>query len=361
MKLISRRVCLALALPVCLFWNRPVIAADAAGTAPAAPAATVVIEPAGVMDIGSVLSTEVREIKFQLVNRSDKPVKIINMRAACACTVPRAVPTDPIPPGGKVELAVQFTVAKVKAGAFERSATIELENSPVPVVTFQFKGTAVSAYLIKPGPEVTLPHVKTPDETWETKVQITGTLPNGQRLRLDKPAAGARLITELKETAPSAYELTVTPKLPQAPGAFVEELKLPVLEPAGVPPITVRFHGQVGTVLGVQGRVMHLWKGAIAKPVIRTVVLYQTPPDAVPVKGKAAREAVPAGEITVKVPPGVTAAVKEGTNSTAVRLTFAPEILVAGKPGTVDIVTKCCGTETLTYQVMTGAPPQFEE
>lgn len=238
MNLISRRACVALLLPGCLLWNLPAVAAG--------DAATVAVEPAGVVDLGNVLSTEVRHVTFKVVNKTDKPIKIAQVRATCACTVPKEPPADPVPPGGSVELSIELTGAKLTQGPFDRSVTIVLGGAPVPFLTFQFEGKMVEPIVIRPGRQIRLPPAKTPDEAWETKVQITGNFPKGQQLRLDQPVAGERLLAELKETAPSAYELTVRPKLPQPMGQYSEEIKIPVLEPKDFAPLIIRGAGQVG-------------------------------------------------------------------------------------------------------------------
>jgi len=350
---ISRRARLALLLPVCLFWNRSLVAAEGAGT--------VELEPAGVMQLGNVFSSEVRELKFAVVNKTDKPIRIAGIRATCSCTVPKAPSKEPVPPGGRAELSLQFIGAKVKEGPFERTAVVALEDAPVPSVLFEFKGTLVEPVSVVPGREVRLPAAKTPDDTWESKVQIRGHLPNEQRLVLVNPPAGERLITDLKETAPSAYELTVTPKLPQAKGVFTEDVKLPVREPAGMPPVVIRFQGQVGTVLSIQGRNVRVWRSSSGTPVTRTIPLSQLSPLAPRTPGKPQPQtAIPPGEVTIKTPPGVTAVVHELRGRSTLKLTFSPEVLQPGARGAVQVQTKCCGDATVTYEVMNEMLPEEE-
>lgn len=346
---ISRSACLALALPLCLFWNPSLLAAEGPGT--------VELDPAGVVDLGNVLSTEVRHVTFKVVNKTDKPIKVTQVRATCACTVPKEPPADPVLPGASVELSLDLTGAKLPQGPFARSVTIVLGSAPVPFLTFQFKGNMVEPIVVRPGRQIRLPPAKTPDDAWETKVHITANLPKGQQLRLDKPVAGERLLAEMKETAPSAYELTVRPKLPQAMGQYIEEITIPVLEPKDFAPLIIRGAGQVGPVLSVAGGTIKVRQGTDGQPVTKTLSLYQLLPIAPSSIGTMPpRDRVLPSEITVKTPPGVTATVEESRNRTRLTLTFSPELQPDAR-GVVEVQSKCCGNASINFVVIDRNAP----
>ena len=343
----SRHTCLALLLSGCLFWTCSLLAAEGAPT--------VVLDPAGTMQLGNVVGDEVRHITFKVVNKTDKPITVTALRATCSCTVAKEPPADPVPPGGSVELSLDLSAAKVADGLFERSATVLLAGAPMPFIMFHFQGNKVQPIEIHPGRQIQLPPAKTPDEAWESKVQITGNLLNGQQLRLDKPVAGERLLAEMKETAPSAYEVTVRPKLPQAMGQYSEEIKIPVLEPKDLAPIILRGNGQVGAVLSVSGGTVKVWKGTAGQPAIKTLSLYQLLPVAPSSPGgMSPRTWVPSSEVTVKTPPGVTAVVQDVQKRTRLTLTFSPD-LPPDTRGIVEIQTKCCGNASVNFVVMGDA------
>ena len=59
-------------------------------------------------DFGEVTEGEKVEHTFKFENTGTEPLVITNVQVTCGCTTPKGWPRDPIAPGKKAELVVQF-------------------------------------------------------------------------------------------------------------------------------------------------------------------------------------------------------------------------------------------------------------
>src|SRR5581483_3487229 len=59
-------------------------------------------------DFGDVFQGEKVERIFKFTNSGTEPLVITNVEVTCGCTTPKGWPRDPINPGGKGEITVQF-------------------------------------------------------------------------------------------------------------------------------------------------------------------------------------------------------------------------------------------------------------
>jgi len=314
---------------------------------------TIVTEPAGIMELGNVLVDEVRDLKFGIVNRTAKPVVVSRVRAGCACTLPQEPPRAALPPGGKAQIGLRFVAAKVSEGAFERSAIVELADAPVGSVTLTFRGTVVRAISVRPAREVTLLPNDAATATWEQVFQVRSNLAGGPRLRLGAPVTSARLVAVLRETAASAFEVTVRPQQPLPRGRIDEAIRLPVLEPAGHEPLLLRILGQNGPMLLAIPASVRVADDGSGNPLSASVTLFQVPPlgGSPPTSFRASRKGVAVADITCTLPPGVTVAPTEQGTSTVLRFTFESEVVKAGGEGKFEIGTGCCGNLALPYAI----------
>jgi len=62
-------------------------------------------------DFGEVIAGEKVEHTFRFSNTGSEPLVITNVQVTCGCTTPKGWPRDPIPPGKRAELVVQFNSA----------------------------------------------------------------------------------------------------------------------------------------------------------------------------------------------------------------------------------------------------------
>lgn len=352
-----------------LFLTARGMALDVApGVAPPAPvpaAAGVVLEPAGPVDLHDMLSGEVRDLKFKVVNKTDKPIRIARLRVSCSCTIAEEPSKDPIAPGASSEVKVRLLGAKLKNGPFERSVMVEFADAPVPMLQWSFKGVLLKGITVLPTRDLRLKYTESTEDKWERVLQIVGSLPDGQRLRLGTPVEHPRYALDLKELEPSKYQLTVRPRLPQSKGRILDEIRLPVLEPAKHEPIVIRVYGQIGPLLRANPKVVVLHKSDATATINRDVVFYKAPPvDGNLVAAMSSREGIPATSMKVVTPPGITYSLREATKSTVLTLGFTPAVFHATGKGRIEVQTDCCGGVVLQYVVTdptaVDAPPALD-
>ena len=62
-------------------------------------------------DFGEIIAGEKVEHTFRFSNTGTEPLVITNVQVTCGCTTPKGWPRDPIAPGKKADLIVQFNSA----------------------------------------------------------------------------------------------------------------------------------------------------------------------------------------------------------------------------------------------------------
>jgi len=62
-------------------------------------------------DFGEIVAGDKVEHTFKFSNKGTEPLVITNVQVTCGCTTPKGWPRDPIAPGKKAELVVQFNSA----------------------------------------------------------------------------------------------------------------------------------------------------------------------------------------------------------------------------------------------------------
>ncbi len=89
-------------------------------------------------DFGAISEGEVVEHTFSFTNTGEAPLIIQSASASCGCTVP-SYSKDPVPAGGKGEIAVRFN-SKGKKGNQAPTITITANTYP-KVLKLRLKGT----------------------------------------------------------------------------------------------------------------------------------------------------------------------------------------------------------------------------
>lgn len=83
-------------------------------------------------DFGTIKQGDSPETVFKFTNTGNEPLIIENAKGSCGCTVPDW-PKDPIAPGGKGEIKVQFNSAG-KSGDQSKSVTLTANTEPLNTV-----------------------------------------------------------------------------------------------------------------------------------------------------------------------------------------------------------------------------------
>lgn len=93
-----------------------------------------------VVDLGAIPLGESREVRVEAVNRSDKPLVVLDAYTSCQCT--RVVwDRKPVPPGGKSGFDVRFTAEQ--PGTFFKKIAVR-HSAGAKVVTFAIQGVVTS-------------------------------------------------------------------------------------------------------------------------------------------------------------------------------------------------------------------------
>jgi hypothetical protein len=74
-------------------------------------------------DFGDIYQGDKVEHTFKFVNAGKQPLVLTNVQVTCGCTTPKGWPRDPIMPGDKAEIVVQFDSAN-KIGRQNKVVTV---------------------------------------------------------------------------------------------------------------------------------------------------------------------------------------------------------------------------------------------
>lgn len=83
------------------------------------------------------------DTEFRMLNEGDRPVRILDARATCGCTVPKFDRTD-IAPGDTTVLRVSYN-ASGRPGKFEKYVYVKTSDSPQEQRTLTVKGVVIGA------------------------------------------------------------------------------------------------------------------------------------------------------------------------------------------------------------------------
>ena len=81
-----------------------------------------------VFDFGKMKAGDVVKHNFNFTNTGSNPLVISEAHGSCGCTIP-SYPKEPIPPGGKAAIEVQFN-SSGKAGMQNKTVTITANTVP---------------------------------------------------------------------------------------------------------------------------------------------------------------------------------------------------------------------------------------
>ena len=83
-------------------------------------------------DFGDMTAGDVVHHTFTFTNTGTNPLLITNAIGSCGCTVP-TYPKEPIPPGGKAAIEVQFN-SSGKEGLQNKTITVSANTEPATTV-----------------------------------------------------------------------------------------------------------------------------------------------------------------------------------------------------------------------------------
>jgi hypothetical protein len=113
--------------------------ADAQNTVLGEGAALSIEKPT--FEFGTIYEGDKVQHVFKFINSGNKPLIITNVEVTCGCTIPKGWPRDPIMPGDRAELQVQFNSAS-KVGKQSKVLTI-VSNSATGNTQLTISATVV--------------------------------------------------------------------------------------------------------------------------------------------------------------------------------------------------------------------------
>lgn len=330
---------------------------EAAAEKTAAPVFPLSVGEDWHLQAGTLYDLDVTRLPFKIVNTSGQAVKYLGMRMNCNCmTVAKDEPGRVLQAGESIDAAVDVDPAKLpNVKKLNRIFYIEAEGfeDPQRVVVL---GTIVDSAVVEPAEVMDLAEFAGVDIPWKRTFTIANNNPNiaDADFVLEPPAQpGRQFETELKQTAPGKYTLTVSPKLPMKNGKFHEVIGMHI---AGRPIDAKVRVGITGTVQGYALRSID--SRAFAQRSIlregRNCVLefplqfqHRLPRRQSPYKWSMKTRRLPAAveelaainadpqgfieklrqNITFSLPEYVKAELLSGDNSMTLKLTFLPEFL----------------------------------
>ncbi len=90
-------------------------------------------------DLGKVESSDLITLNFEIINNSNKDIKIVSKAKSCGCTN-FVLPSDKLKAKSHTVVNVDFDPTKV-SGDFEKSVFFRLDNGKI--LLFKFSGTVV--------------------------------------------------------------------------------------------------------------------------------------------------------------------------------------------------------------------------
>jgi len=83
-------------------------------------------------DFGDIMKGDVVSYSFKFTNTGSNPLIISNAHGSCGCTIP-SYPKEPIPPGGKATIEVQFDSAG-REGLQSKNISVTANTNPPQTV-----------------------------------------------------------------------------------------------------------------------------------------------------------------------------------------------------------------------------------
>lgn len=223
---------------------------------------------------GDIWENGQRDFDLVLRNLSAEPLHIVEVVAACTCTVAESIPNGKtIPPLGEWKTRVSLQAEKLGFGEFKRDIVFNVHQyAPVRLT---FTGHVRQAFVLNPGKELAVPSVRDAGEPWEMTVRIAAAAAIPEQLVLEEAPDDryfALTLVPVPDGTP-AYSLRIAPKNSLPYGPLKHTLRLPVRAPSYLSHVQFTLTGTVATRVQFQPRKIVLTpdRFAGAAPAVVTV------------------------------------------------------------------------------------------
>ena len=311
------------------------------GTAKPAVTATVRVEPAGILQLGTLQPASApRRLTFTLLNDGPGMVTIRQVRAGCSCSAVSGYAREPVPAGGRTVVTLELDAGKLQDGRFERGATVVFAPPGAPV-TLRFAGEVWRPFAVAPRRDLYLGMLRSRETPWRAVFDLEARPVNGVLARPGTPVTAGPGVTArlLPSGRDGLYRLEVTGTPPLPLGPFLAEVRLPLAAPAGLMEERVTVRGRIGPELFGLPPVLTLPAGS---------AVAVTRPVAVSFRDTAEQD-VKVEELRFTTPPGVRATARPAEHGAIVDLTFSPAVLQTPALGQVEVATPRSAPLILRY------------
>lgn len=177
----------------------------------AQPKATIALRT---HNFGEVWSTETLMHSFKISNTGQAPLKILQVKPACGCTVAGSYPRE-IAPGGVGEFPFKMSANKLR-GVFTK--TIKIRTNDPANADLQLALTGKIKYLVDTEPQTAQFGNVKEDEVAVRVVKIKNNTEEPLTLTMDETSTSETFKAELSETVPGKeFDLKITAQPPYEP------------------------------------------------------------------------------------------------------------------------------------------------
>jgi len=229
----------------------------------------------GVKWHGEPCSTEIT-----IGNTGDAPLKIINVRSSCGCTVARPKKRELLP--GESDMMTLSYNTKKNAPKVTQTVTLETNDPQQPRVAIRIKGEVKQVFEAKPANRISFPRIER-DETVTEIIELRNNMKEEIFLKLQPFSEPPPFEIKLEEIEPGmVYKLAATTKPPLKLGANVAQIVLETgLEK--FPTITIPASAYIAPRVAVAPRLLPVTP-RVTKPFQRIIRVTYRPDKPVEVK-----------------------------------------------------------------------------
>ena len=204
-------------------------------------------------DVGAFMQGEQQLHELLIKNASDKPLKLQEINADCACTNVDGIPGGILlEPGEKFAIDIRIDGTRLDVGPFEKHIILQpLEYKPIRV---SIVGKVMRFYsTIPPSKSITFDAKGNPRDKWTGSLTIIGVDEAKDKLELEVLKSKKQvpyIEASLEKQDANVWKLTVRPIRPLPyTSNFTEQILIKVVKPERMPLIPILVKGAVGMSL----------------------------------------------------------------------------------------------------------------
>jgi len=191
-------------------------------------------------DFGNFFANSSRSTVFVLTNSGDAPLALGQIHSTCGCLATSIAGTT-LAPGARTELKVTLLPNTLR-GRFEKSLYLRSDDPVHPVMQITLRGEALPLVTVLPGDNFFAGYLP-PDRLWQQRFQLK-TEPSFGLVRFGEVSvSGASCPVTAMLNRDGSLGVTADPA---GKSELRARVSIPVIAPAGWPPVVIEIHGFFG-------------------------------------------------------------------------------------------------------------------